>query len=264
MKNSFLLLSCLFSCALLPQTALANPTSSQKKGAAAAATSTATSAAAASQNAAATANPVWNFKVRDDDSVFAIVTKKAGMAARLAHNHFIVARNFDAQLSADSRNPSNGTFSFKTRVNDLEVDRAELQKRWYPTVQALGWLSEPFEALKDSDRDSIRENMLAAGQLNASKFPEITAQIEKIVQSPSKIGERSFSKKATVLITVRGQTVSRDFAANINLQGEELQVEAAGSLKFTEFGITPYKALLGALGNDDRFHLLVSFRATKK
>jgi hypothetical protein len=260
MKNMLLVLGFALSCSMLPNSAWATPTASSKKGSPAAAASTPTAA----PTAAATASPVWNFKVRDADSVFAIVTQKSGVAARLAHNHLIVARNFDAQLSADSKNLSSGTFTFKTKVNDLEVDRTELQKRWYPTIQSLGWLKEPFEALKDSDRDTIRENMLASGQLDGGKFPEISARIEKIVDAPSKLGERSFNKKATVALTIRGQTVSRDFAANINLQGEELQVEAAGSLKFTDFGITPYKALMGALGNDDRFHLLVSFRATKK
>ncbi|MBM3381393.1 MAG: YceI family protein [Betaproteobacteria bacterium] len=256
MNASVLFISCAITCLALPNSAWAKSTSSSKKNSPA--------AASVAPTATATASPIWNFKVREDDSVFAIITRKSGVAARLAHNHFIVARDFDAQLSADSKNPTSGAFSFKTRVTDLEVDRAELQKRWYPTVQSLGWLKEPFEALKDSDRDTIRENMLASGQLNAEKFPEISAKIEKIVDAQEKIGERSFSKKATVALTIRGQTVNRDFPANISLQGEELQVEAAGSLKFTDFGIEPYKALMGALGNDDRFYVLVSFRATKK
>ena len=128
----------------------------------------------------------------------------------------------------------------------------------------MGWLSEPFSNLKDSDRDTIRENALAADQLDAQKFPEIEARVESITDSSSKIGGKSFAKKADVSVTIHGQTVKRTFAANLNLQGPELTVEAAADFKFTEFGIQPYKALMGALGNDDKFNMLVSFRAVKK
>ena len=251
-----ILCSSMFAASL---NAFATPTKKTGKSA-----GKATASATASPTPAATINPVWDFAIKSDDSVFAIVTQKAGVAAKLAHNHFIAARSFDAKLSADSSNLNKGSFEFKTKVNDLEVDRADLQKRWYPTVQALGWLKEPFESLKDSDRETIRENMLASDQLNSEKFPDISAKIEKITDDASKIGERNYGKKATVALTIRGKTVTRDFAANINLQGQELQVDAAGALKFTDFGISPYKALLGALGNDDRFYMLVSFRALKK
>jgi polyisoprenoid-binding protein YceI len=78
------------------------------------------------------------------------------------------------------------------------------------------------------------------------------------------VGGKSFAKKADVSVTVHGQTVKRSFAANVNLQGQELTVEAAADFKFSEFGIKPYKALMGALGNDDKFNMLVSFRAVKK
>lgn len=221
-------------------------------------------AAAATATPAPVQNPVWDFAVKSEDSVFAVITQKAGLAAKLAHNHLIAARNFETTLSADSGNLNKGTFTFKTKASDLEVDREDLQKKWFPTIQALGWLNEPFSALKDSDRETIREHMLADNQLNQKKCPEITAKVDGITAQASKQGERTFSHKATVAVTICGQTVSRELPANITLQGQELKVEAAGSFKFTEFGITPYKALMGALGNQDGFYLLVSFRAAKK
>jgi polyisoprenoid-binding protein YceI len=206
----------------------------------------------------------WDFDVKADDSVFAIVTHKTGIAAKLAHNHLIAARQFSATVSTDPTKLNEGSFTFKAKVNELEFDRNDLQKKWFPTIQALGWLSEPFGNLKDSDRDTIREHALAADQLDGQKFPEIEARIESITDSSSKVGGKSFAKKADVSVTVHGQTVKRSFAANVNLQGQELTVEAAADFKFSEFGIKPYKALMGALGNEDKFNMLVSFRAVKK
>lgn len=207
---------------------------------------------------------VWDFSVKQDDSVFAIVTYKSGLAAKLAHNHFIAARQFNATVSADPSQLNTGKFTFTAKVKELEFDRTDLQKRWYPTVQALGWLNEPFAALKDSDRETIRKNGLAADQLNAEKFSEVQALLESLTDTPSKVGAKSFAKKASVAVTIHGQTVKRDFPANVTLQGQELTVEAVSDFRFTEFGIKPYKALMGALGNDDKFSMLVSFRATKK
>lgn len=207
---------------------------------------------------------VWDFALKQEDSVFAIVTHKTGLAAKLAHNHLIAARQINATISADPTQINSGKFTFTTKVKELEFDRADLQKRWYPTIQALGWLNEPYATLKDSDRETIREHGLADDQLNAEKFSDVQARLESLTDAPSKVGAKSFAKKASVSVTIRGQTVKRDFPANVTLQGQELTVEAVADFKFTEFGIKPYKALMGALGNEDKFNMLVSFRAMKK
>ncbi|MEY4064929.1 MAG: hypothetical protein RIR26_1137 [Pseudomonadota bacterium] len=220
--------------------------------------------ATASPQVAPTVPPVWEFALKPEDSVFAIVTRKKGVASAFAHNHFIAARQFDAKLKADPSQLNKGEFQFKTKAADLEVDRSDLQKRWFPVVQSMGWLAQPFESLSDSNRETIRENMLDEGQLNERKFPEITARVEKISDTPATVGEKKFSKQATVAITIRGATVTREFATNLTLQGQELLAEAAGTLKFSDFGITPYSAMMGAVGNEDTFALLVNFRAVKK
>ncbi|NBO39032.1 YceI family protein [bacterium] len=223
---------------------------------------------AAAATPATTPAPVMvktaEYAVKAEDSVFAIVTHKAGLAAKLAHNHLVVARGYDAKLIADPNQLNSGSFEFKAKVAEFEVDRPDLQKRWYPMVQSLGWLNEPFTNLKDSDREKIRENMLSEEQMDVEKYPTISAQILKITDATSKVGERSYNKKASVAVTLHGKTVTRDFSANIKLQGDELLVDAVTDFKFSEFSIVPYKALLGALGNDDTFNMLVSLRAVRK
>lgn len=207
---------------------------------------------------------VWDFQVKSEDSFFSIVTQKKGFAAALAHNHLIAARAYQADLKANPQELEKGTFSFSTKASELEVDRADLQKRWFPTIKSLGWLTEPFSELKDSDRETIREHMLDSNQLNGKKFPEITAKVIDIKSSETKLGEKNFSKSATVAVTLLNKTVSRPFATNLTLKGDELTVEAAGQFKFSDFGITPYSALLGAVGNQDQFFMLVNIRAVKK
>lgn len=218
---------------------------------------------AAVQGAPATTE-TWDFQIKTEDSIFSIVTLKKGIASGLAHNHLIAATAYQAELKANPKELEKGSFTFKTKVSELEVDRADLQKRWFPFIKSLAWLSEPFSELKGSDRETIREHMLASDQLNAKKFPEITAKIVDIKASESQLGGKKFSKTANVAVTILGKTVARPFSANLVLNGEELNVEAAGGFSFSDFGITPYSALFGAIGNQDKFHLLVSMRAVKK
>jgi hypothetical protein len=206
----------------------------------------------------------WEFRIREEDSIFSIVTLKKGIASGLAHNHLIAATRYQAQLKANPKELEKGTFTFSTKVSDLEVDRADLQKRWFPTIKSLSWLTEPFSELKDSDRETIREHMLASDQLNAKNFPEISAKIVDIAASESQVGGKKYAQKANVAVTILGKTVARPFSANIALNGEELSVEAAGGFSFSDFGITPYSTMFGALGNQDKFHMLVSMRAVKK
>jgi polyisoprenoid-binding protein YceI len=221
-------------------------------------------AASKTTPAAVAAPQIWEFILKPDDSVFAVITHKTGVAAKLAHNHFIAARQFNGTITANPEQLNSGKFTFQTKVSELEFDRSDLQKKWFPFIRELGWHTEPFSELKDSDRETIREHALADDQMAVNKYPEISAQLETLSDSPSRVGSKSFTKKASVSLKIHGQTVKRDFAANINLQGQELIVEAVGEFKFTEFGIKPYKALMGALGNEDRFNMLVSFRAVKK
>lgn len=213
---------------------------------------------------APSAAETWEFRIKEEDSLFSIVTLKKGIASGLAHNHLIAATRYRAQLSANPKDLQKGSFTFSTQVSDLEVDRVDLQKRWYPLIKSLAWLTEPFSELKDSDRETIREHMLDSNQLNAKKFPEISAKIVDVTASESQVGDKKYSQKANVAVTILGKTVARPFAANLVLNGEELSVEAAGGFSFTDFGITPYSTLFGALGNQDKFHMLVSMKAVKK
>lgn len=220
--------------------------------------------ASAATQAAPAHSEAWEFRIKEEDSIFSIVTLKKGIAAGLAHNHLIAATRYQAQLTANPTHLENGTFTFSTKVSDLEVDRADLHKKWFPAIKSLAWLTEPFSELKDSDRETIREHMLESNQLNAKRFPEISAKIVDIKASESQIGSKKFTHKANVAVTIVGKTVARPFSANLVLNGKELSVEAAGGFSFSDFGITPYSALFGAIGNQDKFYLLVNMRAVKK
>ena len=190
-------------------------------------------------------------------SVFAVVTHKAGVAAKLAHNHLVVAKDYTLDGDFDPSNPAATRFRLEVASEALTVDDAALQAKWQDRILELEILDEAFGELKDSDRKKIRKSMLSKGQLNVEKYPSLSAEVLDIQRT--KDGEFPFTVKLAVAIV--GQTVNADLAGKMtepaDKQGEGFILEAYGQLLFSDFGIKPYSAMLGAVRNDDPFHIYV-------
>lgn len=204
------------------------------------------------------------FTVVSNKSLLSVVVQKAGVASYLAHNHLIYAYKFDAALSYSHDNQNDTTFSVKIKADNLYADYFPLSKMWFPTLKKLGVISEKFTKLSDSDRKKVRDNMLSSSQLDSQNHAEITAKVLQITDKETQIGERKFNKLIKLSLTVKGKTITKEIPGNMKLKGNTLFVEALGEYKFSEFGITPYSALLGAIRNSDDFHLYVNMRAKGK
>ncbi len=146
-------------------------------------------------------------------------------------------------------------------VRGLVAGRAELNKRWYPRLEELGILSQPFSQVSEKDRRKIHSAMVGTKQLDAAKFPSISAQVVEIGEEASTSGEVPFTHRVILRLEVHGVTVERPVAARYSLEEDLLTVEAVGSFAFTEFGIRPFSAALGAVRNRDRFHIYILLTA---
>ena len=205
-----------------------------------------------------------DWTVRSSEAVFAVVTHKTGIAAKFAHDHLIVAQDFTAAVSADEKNLEKGTFKISLPVDKLEVDSPALKKKWYPTLESLSILSAPFADISESDRATVRENMLKSDQLDAAKFPTLTAEMTGFLKADSKVGKVTFDNLANIQITIKNKTVKKQVPAKIKVNNGVLEVEATLPLQFSMFEIAPYSAMFGAVGNSNDFNLYVNFKADKK
>jgi hypothetical protein len=213
--------------------------------------------------APATAAPDW--RLDEERSSFVVLTHKAGIGARLGHDHLVVARGARTVLRFDPDRPQTTRFSFELPVLALDVDpqieRAALGER----LKMLGVLEDELPPIEAKDRAKIRKAMLDARQLFAERFPEVRAELVALEHRSGEGNARvALGWDARVRIVLRGQAVERRFPARWELDGDELSVEILGELRFTEFGIEPYSALLGAIRNADLFHLYVSVVARRE
>lgn len=197
------------------------------------------------------------YAVDPTESVFAVVVHKAGMAARFAHNHLVYPEEFAASLSIEGTDVSTAKFALKFPVAKLVVDAPEGHERWYPGIEKAGILDKPFNKLDAGDRKTIAEHMLAKDQLDAQQFPDISAKVTSVRAEPTAQGKQNYTHLASVEFTVHGKTVTRDCPVSIAMNGENVIIDAIGLFKFSEFGIKPYSAMLGAVRNSDEFHVFV-------
>ncbi len=194
-------------------------------------------------------------QVPSGTSTLAVVTHKAGMAKGMAHNHFIHANKWQVKASGTSLDDLQ--LAIDIDVSQLQVDSYDLATRWYPQIAALGILDEPFGKVPDKDREKIRKTMLGEDQLEQAKFPRIEGKLVAITAKPKKVGKVDFPKTLEILLTIHGKQVKAQLAGDLVLDGKKLTLDAVGELKFSQFGIKPYSAMMGMVSNQDPFHLII-------
>jgi polyisoprenoid-binding protein YceI len=201
-------------------------------------------------------------------STFAVLTHKAGLAARLAHDHLVVARQPAVTVDFDPAAPALAKLALTVPVLALEVDAQAERARHAARLTLLGALTEPFAPVDDADRRKIRAEMLAPKQLFAERFPEVRAELLALAPRGGAGGESArvaLGWNATVRLELRGVAREKTFPVRWEVvageRGEELRAELLGELRFTEFGIEPYSAVAGLVKNADLFHLYVELVA---
>lgn len=200
----------------------------------------------------------WTFD--PEASLFAVVTHKEGLAAGLAHEHLVVARDYDTSLSQADGAPESFTMEFAT--NDLLVDDPDLASAWQERLLDLDLIAEPFAKLSEKDRGKIRKSMLGRKQLDAENHPKIRAELTEI--RPEDAGGDRGGYVGTLSLTVKGKTASREIEFEWNADtesatetGDPRRIEVTTAFDFTEFGIEPYSAMLGSIRVADTFHVFV-------
>lgn len=201
------------------------------------------------------------YTVDPSTAVFAVVTHKAGVVAALAHDHFIQPNTFTVEASA-AEDRSRAEFHVKFPVTALQIDDVQLQQKYIAALKKAGIMRKNFTKISDKDRGLVREHMLAEGQLNAEKYPEIEAKLVRLEKKPVKMGETTFEYEAIMALTVRGKTVEHPFGVNVTEENGGVRIEGAGQYKFTDFGFEPYSGLMGMVRNEDPFYVYANFTAT--
>lgn len=199
-----------------------------------------------------------SLSLNPNQSTFSVVTNRSGIAAKLAHHHLIVATNPQVSFTGTLDNLASLEMTFEVDAKSLEVDSASQQKAHQERLMQLGALPSPFSEVGESDKEKIKSNMLAKGQLAADSFPKIEARLFRVQAKPQTIGGVKFTHAGDLSVTIRGKTVNKLTPLILDIQEKSVNVESMIGFKFSEFEIEPFSALLGAIKNADQFYIYVN------
>jgi hypothetical protein len=198
------------------------------------------------------------FRVLADESDLVVITHRGGFAAKMAHDHVIAASGYEAHLEFAPEDPKAASYKLTVPVDGLVVDDPEVKARLAPRLEELGVRDRPFTRVSDANRAKIRTAMLDPDQLDAARFPTLSAEAVVSGQRETETdGGALFPYFVRLNVEIRGRKVESEAAARYEYRDGKLVIESLASFRFKEFGIRPYSAFLGAVRNRDEFHVYV-------
>ena len=173
-------------------------------------------------------------------NLFVKVYKADTIGAVLAHNHAVGATNWTGSAKIDTEDLSKCNFTFSVPVNDLEVDSAKFRK-----LAGIADQGQP----SDSEREEIRANMLAEGQLNSKKFNTISF-------------ESTTCSKETIKgkFTLRGKTNDVSIPVKMDV-GEQTSIKGQFDIKSTDYGFEAYSVFMGQIANQETMTVVFDIKS---
>jgi hypothetical protein len=189
------------------------------------------------REAAAQGKPV--FRVDSRESLVVIEVRRSGSLARLGHDHVVASREVVGYVA-----PGEGRADLVVALGRLAVDEAALRAE-------AGFDSQPTE----SDIEGTRANMLEK-VLEAEKFPFALIRVSGADARPGDV-------TLSVAITLHGNTRTLQVPARIDADAGGMSVTGRLSFDQTDFGITPYSLLGGAIAVKNGVELRFRIRARR-
>ncbi|WP_070271248.1 YceI family protein [Duganella sp. HH101] len=166
-------------------------------------------------------------------SLIAVTVRRGGLLARLGHDHLVASRHVSGTVS-----PAQNRADFQFRLDQLTVDEADLR------------IAAGLEKQPSADAiDGTRNNMLTR-VLDAERYPVVTVHAERAAGQPLQVA-----------ITLHGVTRSMAIPAEIRENHGVMTVTGNVNLKQSDFGITPFSVMAGALAVQDQLELRFTLAA---
>ena len=201
--------------------------------------------AASAQEAPAPASAPVTYKL--GGSLWAKVYKDPStVGAGLSHDHAIKATGWSGTATWDPANVAGCKVSITLPVSGLDPDDPALR-------QTAGFQT----TLDEGQRAEIKGHIVGSSQLDAAKFPSIT-------YTSSACAPNGTATNVTGTITIHGVGKSITVPLKVTADGTNFSAKGGFSIQQTDFGVTPFTALLGALKNQNKVDVILDVKGTKQ
>lgn len=185
------------------------------------------------------------FRILPELSVLRIKVGRAGLLARLGHNHVIVNRSITGMvLLAQDQSSAH----LAVPINGLVVDEPAERQR----------AGKGYESVPDAKaRTDTHTNMLRPEVLDGERWPEILIDVKPVAGN----GDPQLFE---VILTFKGSAIALELPATLSVSNERLEVHAQFSLDHRQLGLRPFSAVGGTLrvAESLEFELLLIADAT--
>jgi hypothetical protein len=175
---------------------------------------------------AATAGAAVN-AVDADASLVAVTVRRAGLMARLGHDHVVAVRTLTGRAA-----PGLDRADLAFRLDAMTVDEPAL-------LRDAGIATQPSPQAVEG----TRHNMLGP-VLDAQRYPEVALHVE-----------RRAADRLRVAVTLHGTTRTLDLPAAVQVDAAQVTASGTARLKQTDFGIVPFSVGAGLLSVGDELEV---------
>lgn len=185
------------------------------------------------------------FRIQPRASQLRILVYRGGRLAKLGHNHVIASQGEGGYILL-ATDLTRSRFDLYLPVSTLRVDDPDHRQQ-----AGEDFASTPSAA----DIESTRQNMLSEQVLDAGRF-------NFVLMSGRLTGGRLPRPELEVDLTLRGIAHALKLRPRVEVRNGRLVVSGEFGLKQSDFGITPFSVLMGALLVKDevrvQFHLVAA------
>jgi len=182
--------------------------------------------------AAGAAGGAARYAVDPHASLIAVTVHRAGLMARLGHDHVVGSHTLAGHVAPDA-----GSAEVSFRLDQMSVDEPQL-------LRAAGIDKQPSPQAVEG----TRTNMLGP-VLEASRYPVVTLHAQQQADG-----------RLRVAVTLHGITRSLALPATVRVDAQQVIASGTARLKQTDFGITPFSVGNGLLSVQDelevRYHIV--------
>jgi hypothetical protein len=173
-------------------------------------------------------------KIEGNLSLLTITVRRGGVLAKLGHDHVVASHAIAGYVDIAAKRAD-----LYVPLAQLSVDEADLRT-------AAGFDSQPsIEAIEGTKRNMLNK------VLETASFPYALIHIT------------TDNANLNVAITLHGTTHSYTVPALMESAADSMKVSGEMSIKQTDFGMTPYAILGGALQVEDKVDLQFKIIATR-
>lgn len=169
-------------------------------------------------------------------SIVVIEVRRAGVLAGFGHDHVVASRDLRGYVDAEA-----GRADLHVPLEKLTVDEPSLRAE-------AGLDTRPSQDAIEGTRRNMLEKVLDAG-----RFPHVLIRATRTAADPARLN---------VDLTLHGDTRRFDLPARIDATPDGIAVSGRLTFKQTDFGMTPYSVLGGALRVQNELELRFRIVAT--